>query len=350
MTDAQIAAQNDELGSAHRDTSEIIIDLLRIITQEGDYHDSMNKVLEALSEFIFADRIYLLEQQRRLDSRIFEWCAEGIPPRIAKIKEVSDAELQQFVNAFKGCDIIYAETLEQLGIKDPRSFAYFRALGVESILAVPLRENGRFVGCIGADNFKISKTVDVNHILETISPFLATVISNYQLLEELEWAVTHDMLTELLNRRGVDTELADYLDDGNPPFALALIDIDDFKGLNDTYGHAVGDDALMTVAQAMRNMFPCNAILGRHGGDELVVILTGEDVSQAGELFEQFAHANLSTTSDDAEVKLSLSVGYTNFPDPASTIRMAYNQADEALYNVKNSGKAGAIRYSPTPE
>jgi len=348
MKDVNNTSPKIDHDSVKRDTSALIIGFLRIITQEGVYHDSMMKALEALSEFIYADRIYLLEQQRRLDGRFFEWCAEGVAPRIARIKEVSDSELALFVARFKGCDIIYGETLEKLGIRDPRSFAYFRAFGVESILAVPLRENGRFVGVIGADNFKLADDVDVKRILETISPFAATVISNYQLLEELEWSGTHDWLTSLLNRRGVDIALSEHLSDGDKPFALALIDIDDFKGINDQHGHAVGDAVLETLADAMRRVFPEGSILGRQGGDELLVIVTGDAVGQADELFQRFVQEDLSVENGEETVKLTTSVGYTVFPEIAPSVRMAYNQADKALYAIKRSGKAGVGKYVPT--
>lgn len=347
MKDVNNTSPKIDHDSAKRDTSELIIGFLRIITQEGVYHDSMMKALEALSEFIYADRIYLLEQQRRLDGRFFEWCAEGVAPRIARIKEVSDSELALFVDRFKGCDIIYGETLEKLGIHDPRSFAYFRALGVESLLAVPLRENGRFVGVIGADNYRLAEDVDVKRILETISPFTATVISNYQLLEELEWSGTHDWLTALLNRRGVDVALSEHLSSGDAPFALALIDIDDFKGINDQHGHEVGDEALKALADAMRRVFPKGSILGRQGGDELLAILTGDAVDHADELFQQFNSESILVESEGEPVKLTTSVGYTVFPDLAPSVRMAYNQADKALYAVKQSGKAGAKKYTP---
>ena len=347
MKDVNNTSPNIDHDSVKRDTSELIIGFLRVITQEGVYHDSMMKALEALSEFIYADRIYLLEQQRRLDGRFFEWCAEGVAPRIARIKEVSDSELALFVDRFKGCDIIYGETLEKLGIHDPRSFAYFRALGVESLLAVPLRENGRFVGVIGADNYRLAEDVDVKRILETISPFTATVISNYQLLEELEWSGTHDWLTGLLNRRGVDVALSEHLSSGDAPFALALIDIDDFKGINDQHGHEVGDEALKALADAMRRVFPKGSILGRQGGDELLAILSGDAVDHADELFQQFNSESILVESEGEPVKLTTSVGYTVFPDPAPSVRKAYNQADKVLYAVKQSGKAGAKKYTP---
>ena len=137
MKDVNNTSPNIDHDSVKRDTSELIIGFLRIITQEGVYHDSMRKALEALSEFIYADRIYLLEQQRRLDGRFFEWCAEGVAPRIARIKEVSDSELALFVDRFKGCDIIYGETLEKLGIRDPRSLPTSGRLESKAFLPFP---------------------------------------------------------------------------------------------------------------------------------------------------------------------------------------------------------------------
>lgn len=334
--------------SVRYETSRIVIEFLRVITQEGDYHVAMENALEVLSKVVLADRVYIMEQQRRLDSRFFERCSEGVPPRIAAIKQVSDDKLAAFVSIFKGCGIIYAETLEQLGIRDPRIIAYFQKAGVESMLVVPLRENGRFVGCLAADNFKLAGNIEAEWLLETIAPFLATVISNYQLLEELEWSVTHDPLTALMNRRGVDDALNEYLAGSEAsPFSLALIDVDDFKGINDTYGHAAGDDALVTLAKAMFEEFPCGALLGRHGGDELLAILTGEAADEADEVISRFSNREISIDCEGVDVLLTTSIGYTSYPGQASSVKEAYNQADAALYAVKQSGKAGARRYSP---
>ena len=330
-----------------RDTSDLIIELLDALSQSEDYASSINRSLEILSRAIHPDRVYLMEQQRRLDSRVFEWCAEGIPPRIAAIKSVSDADLSLFVHHFHGCTILFADTMEKLGLKDPRSIAFFEHLGIKSLLIVALRENGRFVGTIGADNYKLDEGIDVKRLLETIAPFFATVISNQQMFEELEWAGTHDMLTGLLNRRGIGSETQRYLDE-NPgsPFALALIDIDDFKVKNDLYGHAAGDEALKTIARAMTQVFPGDSILGRNGGDELFTMITADHVDEAAELFERFVNLELTFQSDGQPVDLTTSIGYTTYPDSANSLLAAFNQADTALYAVKLAGKSRALRYA----
>ena len=336
---------SDEL-SVQRDTSEFIIDFLRVITQEGDYQTAMENALEFLSQAIIADRIYILEQQRRLDGRFFERCAEGVAPRIARIKEVSDGDLSLFVNHFRGINLIFAETLEQLGLKDPRSYAYFQALGINSLLVVALRENGRFVGTLCADNYTLNENIDVKRLLETIAPFLATVISNNQLLEELEWSVTHDPLTGLMNRRGIDAAMSAYSEkQDDAPFTLALIDIDDFKGINDTYGHVVGDEALIAISKALFEEFPKNALLGRQGGDELIAITLGGATQEAVGAIERFSKRLLSVESEGEEVRLTTSIGYTTSPSPALTVKEAYRQADIALYAVKEAGKGAAKQY-----
>ncbi len=330
-----------------RDTSDLIIELVSVMTQGGDYSTTINRILEMLSSAIHADRLYILEQQRRLDSRAFEWCAEGVPPRIAAIKTVGDSDLSLFVNHFTGCGIIYADTLDKLGLKDPRSIAFFEHLGIKSILIVPLRENGRFVGALGADNYSFDEGIDVKRLLETISPSLATVISNQQLFEELEWAGSHDMLTGLLNRRGIESETSRVVDDMlDSTFALALIDIDDFKVKNDLYGHSAGDEALRKLADAMRQSFPAGTILGRNGGDEFFAMLTADHVQEADELFKNFTELGLTFEGNGQPVELTTSIGYTTYPSPANSLIAAFNQADTALYAVKLAGKANALRYS----
>ena len=83
-----------------------------------------------------------------------------------------------------------------------------------------------------------------------------------------------DSLTNIYNRYGFD-ELAEKMIAKNPKshFVVALLDIDDFKFINDIYGHAYGDKALKNLADSMKNFFPSNALLGRNGGDEFCIFL-----------------------------------------------------------------------------
>lgn len=333
--------------AVQRDTSECIIRVLSALTLERDYEEAMPDVLEVLSTIIKADRFFLLESRRRLDSRVFEHCAPGVPERMIAIKQVSDAALAKFVSNFAGCGNIYAETLEQLGLTDERELAFLQRWGIRSELVVPLREKDRFVGCLGADNFELPHDVDAKRLLETVAPFLATVISNHQLLEELEWSGTHDVLTGLLNRRGVDAAMRDLIERlPNAPFVLGLIDIDDFKLTNDVYGHAAGDEALRVLSRAMEQLFDHDCFLARNGGDELLVMLVGDAASRADEMFGELSARSLGFEIDGRHVAISLSVGYVSYPEQADSLSLAYKRADEALYAAKLAGKGRSRRYS----
>jgi diguanylate cyclase (GGDEF)-like protein len=329
-----------------RDSDALIIEVVSVLDDVSDYNDAIPKALKILSRAVHADRLYVMEHRRRIDGRVFEWCDEGVVPRMSAISRVSDEALLAFARHFHGCGDIYADTLDKLGFTDPRWTAYFEGWGISSEMVIPLREGDRPVGALGADNYRLDEGYDVERILNTIAPFFATLISNRQLLEELEWAGTHDQLTELYNRRGVEAELSRRVE-ANPeaPLALALVDVDDFKVKNDLYGHAVGDEVLRSLANALRRIFPEGSILGRNGGDEMIAVVGPEHAEQMDELLDELLASDLAVRSDDGPVEVTLSIGYTFYPSPATTIAAAYKQADAALYAVKLAGKSAVRRY-----
>jgi GGDEF domain-containing protein len=102
----------------------------------------------------------------------------------------------------------------------------------------------------------------------------------------------HDLLTRLPNRRLLQAQLAQGLEqakDGGTPLAVAFMDLDGFKALNDTHGHEAGDRALRTTARRLVRHAPRGATVARYGGDEFVVLLTGPDAHPANAL--AIAHA-----------------------------------------------------------
>lgn len=330
-------------------TSDLIIEVLNALMFEGDYEAGMRNVLEILSKAIHADRLYILEMRRRFGSAFVELCAEGVPPRLAAIARVSDAALANFVKQFRGRGVIFAETLDELVTDKSRETerAYFRKLGVHSLFSLPLYVNGRSLGCLAADNYQLDDDYDIMRLLDAIGPCMATVVAKRQYFEELEWMGTHDPLTGLLNRRGVDLKNAQILEERpDVPCVLALVDVDDFKAINDVHGHEAGDEALKVLAQTLQTELPATAVLGRNGGDEFVAILFGEDGEKADEVFSRIGNASISFESAGQEVPLTISLGYVSCPDQASSLSKAYQLADAALYAVKLAGKAQAMRYS----
>ena len=99
----------------------------------------------------------------------------------------------------------------------------------------------------------------------------------------------------LLNRRGLHDRLA-RLEEGTGPLLVALIDIDHFKGINDRYSHAVGDEALRAVARRLRGASPPGSLLGRWGGEEFLLLWPGAAPLQAHAAVEHLRRAVASTT------------------------------------------------------
>lgn len=159
--------------------------------------------------------------------------------------------------------------------------------------------------------------------------------------ESISSEAKRDGLTGLYNRRSFDALIDEFI--GNKPVAmegaLFLIDMDYFKNVNDTLGHLAGDEALKTLAGAMRIVFP-GGYLGRYGGDEFIAFVTG--VSTDEEL-EQLGKALCSTMdrmfeADGKSVHLSVSVGIVNTIGIDDYAEL-YMKADKALYYSKEHGR-----------
>ena len=153
---------------------------------------------------------------------------------------------------------------------------------------------------------------------------------------------SHDALTGLFNRGAYDL-LMESTDKQH--MALILIDIDDFKGVNDTYGHTVGDRVLKRVADLMRASFRSVDILCRIGGDEFVVVMTRVNSSMSQLVHNKIGRMNdlLQHPTDDLPpVSLSVGVAFSDREKPQGDI---FQDADTALYQVKEAGRRGCKIY-----
>ena len=162
-------------------------------------------------------------------------------------------------------------------------------------------------------------------------------------LRRLSDEVSTDVLTEVANRRGLmqafDVETA-RLERQGGELSIGLLDIDNFKKLNDTLGHAVGDVALKTLAGHVQKQLRAVDIVARFGGEEFVVLLPGVPVDEAqGTLtrLQRLLSASLFM-HDGREVFVTFSAGVTQFR-AGETLEAALERADEALYEAKRTGK-----------
>ena len=149
---------------------------------------------------------------------------------------------------------------------------------------------------------------------------------------------THDALTQVYNRAGYDL-LMSHLDMSS--VTMLLLDVDEFKLVNDRYGHEVGDRVLQKLARTMTRYFRSDDYICRIGGDEFVILMLHTDPSQAKQINDRLSRLNqaLLDTSDGLPA-VTVSVGVTH-GDKAVDRAELFNHADQALYNTKRCGRCG---------
>ncbi|MGZ5053925.1 MAG: PAS domain S-box protein [Methylobacter sp.] len=165
------------------------------------------------------------------------------------------------------------------------------------------------------------------------------------LLDRLERQAQQDYLTGLCNRRFFleqgETELARAQRYDNE-LSLFMLDIDHFKAINDTYGHATGDIVLQTLSHILRETLRSIDIIGRWGGEEFVILLPETDAQEAAEIAERLReaidHAKV-TLATGLPLHFTASIGIATLKEKDTNIDILLNYADEALYQAKNTGR-----------
>lgn len=179
----------------------------------------------------------------------------------------------------------------------------------------------------------------------SLSGLLYLFLRTRQQKVELDQLAFKDPLTGLLNRRGFMEELDKRAESrGQQPITLAFIDLDDFKFVNDVYGHVIGDQALKHLAGHLSKKLSADALIGRTGGDEFCIVVAGEP-DQTRELIEDAINGVQEFKSGETTVRYTISAGYADFPGQADTAKGLVVLADEALYAAKMHGKHAAKHY-----
>jgi two-component system, cell cycle response regulator len=161
-----------------------------------------------------------------------------------------------------------------------------------------------------------------------------------------------DGLTELFNHRHVHELLHEEFERtkrSGEAMAVAMLDLDRFKQVNDTYGHPTGDVILYETARILRETAREIDMVGRYGGEEFIAILPGSDEEAAANFAERVRNAVVEHTfrDGDTEVQMTLSAGVASFPSPdCDHPDLLIKRADEALYQAKDGGRNRVIRAS----
>ena len=225
--------------------------------------------------------------------------------------------------------------------------------GVRSWLGVPVVSYDQVVGVLSVQSReRAAFGEDQMRVLEAIAAQAAVAIQNARLYE----LATIDGLTGLYVRRYFDSRLREELERSRrfgSPFSVVLLDIDDFKKLNDTFGHAVGDRVLRDVAASMRRSLRGVDIAARYGGEEFAFILPRTGMVDAHAVAERIRHdvAELRAAHEGRVLRITASLGIACYPESApADVAALLERADQALYRAKQAGKDRVEIYWPADE
>jgi diguanylate cyclase (GGDEF)-like protein len=233
--------------------------------------------------------------------------------------------------------------------------------GAESLLAVPLRARGRTLGALVLTGARGTFDASSRRVLEILANQAAATIQLIKDKEQQRQLAVRDGLTGLYNRRAFGELLVAAIanEDRRPggSLGLAILDLDHFKKLNDTYGHPAGDAALRSLARLLDQHLRKGDQAARYGGEEFVVILPGSDAERSFGAAERLRGAleKHRFVFEGARIPLSASLGLAVWPGDGREPEPLLAAADRALYAAKQAGRnrvvaAASLVASDAPE
>lgn len=230
----------------------------------------------------------------------------------------------------------------------------YRRFALEAYLGVPLANRGTVIGTL---NFSAAEArgrpfsrLELELVRLLGSAIERLLIQDefekglYRSRLEMERRALTDSLTGLPNRAHVFSEferLAAYRNTNDTALSIALLDVDHFKRINDTYGHQAGDEALIGMTQAIRAALRQSDLIGRVGGEEFLILLPDSNLEAAADVLERVRNAIEGVevrSRDGRRIAVTASIGVAEFT-PGLDVDAIYAQADRALYGAKSSGR-----------
>ncbi len=208
----------------------------------------------------------------------------------------------------------------------------------KDLLWIPITDrNGEMIALISPDKPKngIRPTFDDITVLEIFANQVMLALENSSEFETLQEKALRDGQTGLYNHTEFYNKLEKMVK-GKEKFCLIMMDIDDFKLVNDTYGHQTGDRVISYIANVIKSSTRQRDVSARYGGEEFAMVLRGIDKKMAKTISERI---RLSVTMGDSPVKITVSIGVACCPTDAADVSEIVAAADRALYMAKMRGK-----------
>lgn len=178
-----------------------------------------------------------------------------------------------------------------------------------------------------------------NGELIAVQGIMRNIDEKVKLEQDLQYRITHDVLTDVYNRDFFEQTMGKYDKDFDTAVAIILCDLDELKFLNDNYGHKKGDLLIKESAQLLNRYFSNKAVVSRVGGDEFAIILVNTEQAQVESLCKKLSEeiSKYNVSSEDLEIKMS--IGYAYSKHSLGQMECLFTEADQQMYQNKRAKK-----------
>jgi diguanylate cyclase (GGDEF)-like protein len=352
--------ENTVLRTERQDLTKDISVLLEISKTVGsvlDSEDLFGIILEKSTEFLNAEQgsIMLVNEERK---ELTVKAMKGLNQKIVELLKIRPGEGISGKVLATGSPIIVTDIDRDERVTQMKRPRY----KTNSFISIPLKLNGRTIGVLNVAD-KITGEVfseEDLRLLVSIGAYASVAIERsqfHQKTEELKRISITDSLTSLLNRRYFQERMSEEIERSRRhllPLSLIMMDLDNFKSINDTHGHMIGDEVLKLTARCLRNCIRTIDVAARYGGEEFTIILPQTNKLEAAVIAERVCNEirklDIPLDQDGLRIPLTVSVGLATFPDDADNLEGVIRKSDIALYQAKTQGKDRVVIHQKPPE
>ncbi|RAO99124.1 hypothetical protein PW5551_05690 [Petrotoga sp. 9PW.55.5.1] len=323
---------NPKLVVRNRLKNSLLETALFCLENEMDQNEVLKMFIEEIPKFLKADSWSFLLTPKDEKWKFLFWAKEIDFLPLEEIAESLKKDGKNIYQVIDSKELLYIKNVEKTRLWSDKNYITVTWLGV------PIKMEDEIIGILNLDWFKkkrLSKMEKelVKSLIEDMERILKTVFS----LNELFLNSNVDILTGAYNRKALEKYISKN-ESPNKTKMVLFIDIDNFKQVNDNFGHAIGDEVLKVIVKRIKNVISSEDLIFRYGGDEFVIIIEKIEKDLNMESIKQRVKLNVSNpiVIEDKSIITSLSLGYSLVPDETSDLKKAIELADKRMYKEKS--------------
>ncbi len=315
--------------------SDISSNFVRLPASDIDL--GINYALEKTGNFFQVDRSYVMmftEDGRHLNMT-HEWFLDGLWPESPNFVNYPVSIRPWWEEQIKKEQMVYIADADDLPPEAEAEKNQLNTQGTRSLLCVPIIQGHSLTGVLGFDAVKkkISWSEDHIALLNIIAELFSNAFSRKETYQHIRYLSYYDQLTGLYNRTYLEEEMKRLNTERQLPLSIVMADLNGLKLLNDSYGHATGDEMLTKAAAIFKESCRHEDIIARWGGDEFVILLPHTSREKAEALCKRIL--NRCNQARIKELPLSVSLGVSSKVNVAEEMTELLSEAENAMYKQK---------------